>query len=403
MRPATAQGFAARVVSRLGVGTTWASVGRIVAWTAAWVLVIGWVVRPAGPSPADRDREADVPPSPVRYLGPTSPGDFAGFLAPQPGDTDDVFTVAMIGGSEVKLREVSVAGEVANRITTVGGMPTRFDAYTVVAPRPIDALRAMEAAIANGSDAITLSINPVWVRDETSMREWANLDVANFGTLWRDPGSWLWALALESPSDAAWRLSRAVSPLVEAQQRLSRRASGWTDRVDVLERPDDDAAAPGPAPDLVPQLAGDATSFWLVDAYGDGVLDDTTERVALMVEGFDGESPAARHFARRLVETAESAGVPVFLYVAPFSPESATNPRFVEAQATIEAFWADVATTVTSPLVTVEPRSMTPEFADRAAYFDVVHMSDAAPFAEVLSDRLCGQWRAADPELECGT
>lgn len=391
-------GIVARLVTRLGIGRTWASVGRIVAFTAAWVLVIGWVVNPAPPAPADRDIVADVPPSPVRYLGPTSPGDFAGFLAPEPGDTDDVFTVAMIGGSEVKLREVSLAGEVANRIASVGGMPTRFDAYTVVAPRPVDVLRAMESAIANGSDAITVSINPVWVADETSMREWANLDVSGFGTLWRDPGSWVWALALESPADAAWRLTRAVSPIVEAQQRLNARAAGWVERVDVLEHPPADEEPP---PDLVPQLAGDATSFWLVDAYGDGVLADTTERVARMVDGFDDQSPAARYFGRRLVETAASADVPVFLYVAPFSPESAANPRFVEAQATIDAFWSEVATDVDDPLVTIEPASMTPEFAERAAYFDVVHMSDAGPFADVLVGRLCGQWRAADPTLEC--
>jgi hypothetical protein len=392
-------GLVARLLARLGVGGTWASVVRIVAWTAAWVLVIGWIVDPAHPSPADREIVADVPASPVRYLGPTSPGDLAGFLAPEPGDTDDVFTVAMIGGSEVKLREVSVAGEVANRITTVGGQPTRFDAYTVVAPRPIDALRAMEAAIANGSDAITVSINPVWVADETSMREWANLDVANFGTLWRDTGSWVWALALESPADAAWRLSRAMSSVVEAQQRLNRRAARWIERIDVLERPPDDETTP---PDVVPQLAGDATTFWLVDAYGEAVLSDTTERVARMVDGFDDESPAARHFARRLVEVAESAEVPVFLYVAPFSPESAANPRFVEAEAAITGFWNDVAGAVTSPLVTIEARSMTPQFADRAGYVDVVHMFDAAPFAEVLVGRLCDQWRAADADLECG-
>jgi hypothetical protein len=390
-------GIVVRFVTRLGIGRSWASVGRIVAFTVAWVLVIGWVVSPAPPSPADRDVAADVPASAVRYLGPTSPGDFGGFLAPVPGDTEDVFTLAMIGGSEVKLREVSLAGEVANRIGSVGGDPVSVDAYTLVAPRPVDVLRAMESAVANRSDAITVSINAVWLTDEWSMREWANLDVANFGTLWRDPGSWLWALALESPADAAWRLTRAVSPVVEAQQRLNARTAGWIDRIDVLDRPEGDEAPTG----VEPQLAGDATTFWLIDAYGPDVMADTTERVARMVEGFDDEAPAARHFVRRLVATAEAARVPVFLYVAPFSPDSAANARFVEAEAKVTAYWTEVAGTVTSPLVSIEPRSMTSEFADRAAYFDIVHMSDAGPFADVLVGRLCEQWRTADPTLEC--
>lgn len=396
-------GWTAAVVRRLGVGRSWASIGRIAAWTVAWVLVVGWIVRPAPPSPADRDIAADVPASPVRYLGPMSEGDLAGFIAPDPGDTDDVFTVAFIGGSEVKLREVSLAGEVANRIHTVGGMPARFDAYTVQAPRPIDVLRALDAAVANGSDAIALSINAAWLTDEWSMRKWENLDVANFGTLWGDLGSWPWAIALQSPADAAWRLSRAVSPIVEAQQRLSARAADWVDHLDVLERPPVDPATEAEPPaDLEPQLAGDASTFWLVDAYGPTIMDDTTERVARMVEGFDADSPASAHFVRRLVETAEDAGVPVFLYVAPFSPESASNPRFVAAQQKVTDYWTAVAATVTSSLVTIEPASMTPLFADRAAYFDVVHMYDTAPFADVLAPRLCELWQAADASWRCG-
>jgi hypothetical protein len=391
-------GIVGTFLARIDIGRSWTSIARIAAWAVAFTLVISWVIDPAEPSPADRDIVADQPASSVRYLGPVSPDDLAGFVAPSPGDTDEVFTVAFIGGSELKLREVSVVGEVSNRIPAVGGMPTRFDAYTVVAPRPIDVLRAMEAAIANGSDAIVVSLNAVWITDEWSMREWPNLDVANFGTLWNDPGSWPWAIALQSPADLAWRLSRAVSPVVEAQQRASRRANDWIDRLDVLRRPEPDGF---PAEGLEPQLAGDATTFWLVDRYGAEVMDDTTERVARMVEGFDGDAPAARHFTGRLIDTAESAGVPVFMYTAPFSPDSASNPRFVAAEGKVEAYYAEAASTVTSELVTLEPRSMTPEFADRAVYFDIVHMADAGPFADVLTDRLCTQWRAIDPDLEC--
>jgi hypothetical protein len=399
----TAAMTASSIVRRLGVGRTWGSIGRIVAFTVAWVLVIGWIVDPAAPSATDREREPDVPASPVRYLGPISPGDYGGFVAPTPGDDDDVFTVAFVGGSELKLREVSVVGEVANRITAVGAMAARFDGYTVVAPRPIDALRGMESAIANGSDAIVVSINAVWLTDEWSMREWENLDVANFGTLWRDPGSWPWALALESPGDAAWRVGRAVSPVVEAQQRLSTSAAGWVERLDMLEQPEPDAGGDAPpAGDAnAVQLGGDPTTFWLVDAHGPDVMGDTTERVARMVEGFDAEAPASRHLVDRMIDTAEAADVPVFFYVAPFAPESASNPRFVAAEAKVTAYWTEIATTVTSPLVAIEPRSLTPEFADRAAYLDVVHMADAGPFADVLVGRLCEHWRTIDQTLEC--
>ncbi len=393
---------AAATVRRLGITPSWWGVLRITAWAVVWVLVIGWIIDPAGPSAGERERIADDPASAVRYLGPTSVGDFAGFVAPAPGDTDDVFTIAFVGGSELKLDRVSVVGEVSRQIASVGGAPTRFDSYTVVAPRPLDALRGLEAAIANGSDAIAVSINAVWLTDEWSMREWPNLDVANAGTLWSDPGSWPWAVALESPADITWRATRAASPTVEAQGRLGRRAQEVVDAIDIVDRVDRSApTVPPAAPE--PHLAGDAATFWLVDAYGPTIMDDTTERVARMVEGFDRDAPGATLFTKRLIDTAEAAGVPVFLYVAPFAPEGADNPRFVAAEQKVADYWAAAAGTVTSSLVEIEPRSMTPSFADEAAFIDIVHMIDAAPFARVLAGRLCTQWITIDPELECAS
>ena len=73
--------LAITLMRRLGVGTSWGGVLRITAWVVVWVLAISWVIDPTTPSPADRDIQADVPPSEVRYLGPVSTGDLAGFVA----------------------------------------------------------------------------------------------------------------------------------------------------------------------------------------------------------------------------------------------------------------------------------------------------------------------------------
>src|SRR5690606_36169511 len=105
--------------------------------------------------------------------------DFAGYLPP-PHDPDG-FTVAWIGGSEVKLREVSVPGAVEQRVGTVGGRPLLVDSYNLIAPRMIDVLRAIDTARGSGADAIVVALNPAWVRSERSMRDWPNLDVANVG------------------------------------------------------------------------------------------------------------------------------------------------------------------------------------------------------------------------------
>jgi hypothetical protein len=388
----------AALTGRFRVLRTWGSIARVAAWAAVWTAVLGLVLAPRGPSPADREIEADQPPSDAQYLGPTSHQDFAGFLPPEPpAGTDATFDVAWVGGSEVKLRGVSVAGEVANRIHAFGELPVQVQGYTVVAPRPIDALRAIESAVANGADAVVVSINMVWLSDETSMRDWANLDVANIGTLFEQPASWPWGLSLTSPADVAWRVSRALSPFVEAQQRLNDRAQDVIDKLDIVHHGDEEQADA----EADPRLPPDATSFWLVDAYGTEIMDDTTLRVSRMTEGFDDDDPGADQFNRRIVDTAEEAGIPVFLYVAPVSPESLTHPELVAALDKVDAYWTALAADVSSDIVEIEPRPMTDEFADRANFHDVVHMNDAGPFADVIVPRLCDLWHRADPTKEC--
>ncbi|MEJ7801270.1 MAG: hypothetical protein WKF60_12160, partial [Ilumatobacter sp.] len=351
---------------RLGVLGSWASMGRVAAWAAVWAVVIGVAVAPRGPEPADRERDVDEPPSDVRYLGPTSKQDLAGFVAPPPR-TDDPFVVAWIGGSEVKLREVSVAGEVAGRIRRFGDRPVQIDAYTLLAPRPIDVIRAVDAAVSGGADAIVLSINATWLTDEWSMREWENLDIANLGSLLAKPSTWPWGVALTSPADLTWRATRAILPVVEAQNRLNGDAHDLIDAFDIVERADDGRETDGgdvidgvpPDDERDPRLPDDATSFWLVEEYGPTILDDTTKRVATMVDGLADDSPVADALNLRLVRDIEAAGIPAYLYVAPFAPDALADPGLAAAAAQVATYWTGIATRVESPLVTIEPGQLT--------------------------------------------
>jgi hypothetical protein len=391
------------LTDRLGVLTSWSSTLRVAGWVVVWLVVVNLVISPARPNPDDRDHVADAPASDVRYLGPDSHQDLAGFVAPEAAD-DEPFVVAWIGGSEVKLREVSLAGEVANRIGSFGDRRVQLDAYTLIAPRPIDVLRAVDAAVSNGADAVVISINAVWMADDWSMREWSNLDVANIGPLAARPSLWPWALALTSPADVTWRITRALLPIVEAQNRLNERAQDAVDALDVLRRPDEGDPPPVVDPGADegdPRLPADDTAFWLVEEYGPSILDDPVRRVARMVGGLDDDSPVADRLLLRVVRDLEAADIPAYLYVAPFSPEALADPELAVAAVAVEAYWRGIADRVTSPLVTIEPTQLTSEFADRADYFDLVHMRDAGPFADVLVDRLCANWQLAHPTEEC--
>ncbi|HUF99486.1 MAG TPA: hypothetical protein VMM60_15255 [Ilumatobacter sp.] len=408
----------ALLIERLGVGGTWGSIGRIAAFTAVWVFVIGLVVSPRATTPADRDIDADVPASPVspvEYLGPVSRQDYSGFLpatAAIPGDTTnsgDAFRVAWVGGSETKWESRSVPGQMTQFVSTFGGAPITHHAYTIIAPRQIDALRAIDAALDDQPDALVVSMNPVWVSDEWSAREWPNLDVAEFATLFADPMLWPWAAALTSPEDVAWTLTRGLSPVVEAQSRLNGEVQDIVDALDVVEHPapPSTVAGPPPPPEGDPRLpVGDPSYFWLVQEYGAERIEDSTERVALMLDGLVGDDSVARQLAAQIADKVESAGIPVFLYPAPTSPDSFDNEHFATSFAKLQAFWTDIAAGVDSPLVHFEIASMTAEFAEgeglvNGGFIDVVHMYDTAPFAGVLAPKLCAQWSAAFPGDAC--
>ena len=393
---------AARVVEtvtqRYGVLRSWPSVGRVAAWVAVWTVVLSVVIAPQLPRSTDRDVQADQPASSVRYVGPVSRTDYAGFLPPT--HDPDSFTLAWIGGSEVKLREVSVAGAVDQRIDSVGGKPLLIDGYTIIAPRLVDTVRAFDTAVESGADAIVVALNPAWVRPEWGLRGWPNLDVSNIGSLWTRPSTWSWALALTSPADYAWRVSRAISGIVEAQSRLNERAREVVDVVDVLDDPPTDAQATAVADTGDPRLPP-GSDLWLVDRRGTDVLSDEDRRVAALIEGI-GSSPAeAEFFAGLLLDRAADAGVPVFLYVTPFAPESLAKPEFDAAVQQVEEFWATRQASIDSPLVEIEPRSLSRDHDFAGLFFNNVHMSNPGPFADVLVGRLCAQWGAADPALEC--
>ena len=178
-------------------------------------------------------------------------------------------------------------------------------------------------AEATGADAIVVALNPAWVRTEWSLRGWPNLDVSNLGTLWSQPSSWSWALALTGPDDYAWRMSRAAFPLVEAQTRLNEYARDKVDAIDVLERPE-----PRRRSRSTPATRGShpARDMWLVDPYGPDVLADEDTRVASLIAGIGVPQDEARYFASLLLDEVEDADVPVFLYATPFSPESLAQP-----------------------------------------------------------------------------
>ncbi len=385
------------LVERLGVFATRSSLLRVVAWTIGFVLLIGTVAAPHLPVYTDRDTPADEPPSQVRYVAPLVEADLAGFLPP--AHDSNGFTVAWIGGSEVKLRGVSVPSEFAARVGAVGGKPLHIDTYSLLAMRIIDVYMAMRAAIDSDADAIVVVINPVATWGDWDVQQWPSLEVTDPAALWtrRTLG---WAATLTSPADISWAALRAAVPTVAAQQRAYELLDARLQWLDPLDRPT--AVAP-PSPGH-PGLPHDPTDFWLLHDRGGAALADFSARFQYLLDGIGADSAGlADGVISVLIDEAEASGKPVYFYITPVGPEVLDHPSIDAAMARVEHRLAQHQREITTPAVRLQPISLTRTMPELPPFFDVVHMVDAALMGDAMVRELCPFWSSVDPALTCSS
>ena len=390
----TYRAVAVWLTERVGLFGARASALRVVAWTLVFLVVLSQIFAP-GLSRDDRGIVADVPPSDVRYVAPVASNDLAGFLAP-PARADR-FNLAWVGGSEVKLNEVSLPAEFRARVSTVGGRPLVIDTYSIIGMRVLDTYRAVLAAIDNDADAIVVALNPTFTRDEWALVEWRNLDVSDTEALIRDRRTWSWFWAFTSPSDVAYRLGVGNLALVRDLSVANRRQRDWVDRLDLLDHGPDAGSVPE---GVDPRLPGDATTFWL-DRESDRDGRDVADRIAGIVEGFGIGGGASASILLAMIDQAAAADIPIYLYPAALSPAYLDDPRYVDVVARIEVAWQGLAALDDHANVTIETGMLSREFDRDVTYFDPIHTTDAGALADVLVGRLCAQWAAVNTSWEC--
>lgn len=385
------------LLRRAGVFSTWGSVARVAAWTVAAALVLGRVLPSHTTTYPDRPIPADEPASAVRYVAPFDKGDEDGFLAP-PHDPNS-YTVAWIGGSEVKWQGVSVPARFASRVSAVGDKPVVIDAYSMLAMRSVDALTALHAAIDNDSDAIVVAVNPSWFFPEWSEQAWQALDVAYPGTLWRDPSTWGWAPFIASPADLLLALAGSAVPLVDNRGSARDNVNGVFDATDVLLHPPADSSPPT----TLKGLPADSSDFWMLHERGRESQTSFSARFTVFLQGLeDADHSAGDDAIRQLVDVAAGSGRPVFFYFTPVSFDVLDNPVDEPLVAALEERLAAIADGAAGPTVTVQADSLSREMEPADVFLDVVHMNNPEPLLDLLTPLLCDQWKRVGA-AECRT
>lgn len=383
------------VLRRHRVLTSWASVGRVTAWIVVWTLMLSFASSRLVADAPEREVVADVPPSNVFYVAPTSLADFAGFLPPP--DDPDVFTIAWIGGSEIKLNTVSVPAAFQRRVPNIGDRPVRTVVYSLVANRIGDVVRAADTAAASGADAVIVALNPSWTRADF-IRGWDNLDVSNLGTFWKRTGTLPWAAATTGPDDIAWRVSRAVFGVVDDQVQWSQWLDERLDVLDVIQDPPTDQIEP---PEIDPRLPRESDTYWLVREHGTDIVDDVHLRVIAQLRGSGIDRDVVDPLVDAFFDELASASVPVYAYASSLNPADLADPEFDAELVAVEAFWADRATSLPDRIAIESRMWSRDDPAAAAAFGDIIHFIDPEPFTAHLAEAFCAHLTSVDPTLEC--
>ena len=142
------------------------------------------------------------------------------------------FTIAWIGASENQsissTKYTFVPAEVRKILPEIGDRPVVVDLYFLSGARIVDLYAAAQAAQASDADMVVLSLNPLWVFNDTAVQDWFNLNGETFVNAAADPSASPVLAATQTPRDVTlgeaarvfdairnrWTYSKSVRDLI---------------------------------------------------------------------------------------------------------------------------------------------------------------------------------------------
>lgn len=391
----------------LGFTATWLGLARIAVWFLVGLVSISMILPDRSPNLATDVYNRRAPNTWVRSIT-TARGDPRGFV---PTDSDGVFKVAWIGGSETQQlgdQFTFLPMLVRDTLPSVDGRPVSIDMYFVSGMRLTDEYAGLLAAIADDVDAIVVSLNPVWSTTDLAIHGRTSLDPELATHALGHPRSWPIALSLLRPSDLLWGEASRGSAAIDDRYQWNVAMQSRVDRLTLLSEPAPQAPAdPADEAELSEldkiRAMTSPLEFWT--AYAPSVEPDVRGS-ARTAASFDRYATSAsglnRSILRLMGDAITDSGIPTLVYNAQVNNDVLDDPLVEPMVARAEASLASTAGSFDAPTVIFRPQTLTRR-ADDMVFNDIVHVSSFGSAVDVVAFDLCAVLKASGHRPECET
>lgn len=375
-----------------GVGTTKASLIRIMVWLVVFLVLLSSFATTHDESDAARALRG-----PVQILNRPS-ADQRGF-APSPFGKRE-FHIAWIFSSEGYVAKGNgaplsmVAYDVQKSLPEIGGRKVVIDVYGFLGMGLGDLHLALMDALAAKPDLVLLSLNPVWAMNPVALHRVPELDARGAMAIAERPRDWPEGAALFSPSDLLWGLTQSKLTPVRERAYWSKEFHDLVDDLGPLDRSKLAEGALAHPPDETQKMLNTAAvTFWLKHRLGvlpDGGTarvekDDWIRWINLSNRG---DNQANARVLRAIGSELRESKIPSVVYLAQTNTTWASDPAFTEAVAGVEGQLRELAGSFRSRNILYEPRQMG-RFVSGLVFSDAVHVTNPGTIGAHLATQVC--------------
>ena len=317
----------------------------------------------------------------------------------------NAFTIAWIGASTLQSiepgRYTFLPSDVQELLPKVDGKQVYVDMYFMSGARTFDLYAATQAAIASGADMIVISLNPVWLFNDSAIQGWPNLNGVTAVNTLKSPSNWPLDASLLSPSDAVLgevsRFIPSINNRWSYAQSLNRKVAKLS--------PLNTSHPPKPPkhPSQLQQISAMsvALSFWAKYRPGTSKGTSVTDReLAFLAGGDPGKDSYNKVIVNQMFKSLKAYNKPVILYVDAIETSAMKNPA-IDAQLTrIENEVRAISEKYQSPNMYVHWQSVGRDVTG-LKFDDIVHLADDRPLAVYLAGQVCQQLVATGTTPTC--
>ena len=310
----------------------------------------------------------------------------------QPRPDDDTFRIAWIGGSSIQSISdeyyTFIPAEVARTIPAVDGKDVSTDIYFLSGIRALDSYNALLAAVDDEPDMIVVTMNPVWLFNNTATRGWSELDAHAVELLRSDPASLGLFAPYLAPSDVVLSAASFASAPVRDRIRITSDISDGFADLSLLDRSTPNEPQ---EPDELDNIRAMRipVSFWRSYRVEQDPEQSLGQRQAELLLESDFESNTInRAVIDAMGRVTADSGIPTYVYVAPVNHESLDDPLVDEAVATIEAELSTHLDAWDAPNQLLVPENLARRI-EPFAFADLIHIQEPDAVSDYLAGELC--------------